>query len=208
MIASLSGVVESVSTDRVILDVGGVGYLLYATPATLAALRVGERARLVTVLVIREDSQTLFGFADDDERDLFARATSVTGVGPRIGLSLLSVHSPAAIRLAVQRQDQKAFTQVSGIGPKVAARLLLELEGKIGAPSRGAPSPSDGPASPAVQGTEHRDQVIAALTGLGFQVKPATEAVAQVLAERASADVSGADVATVLRDALKVLRKH
>ncbi len=200
MIASLTGVVEHVSLDRAVIDVGGVGYLVHATPATLAGLHVGERARVFTTLVVREDSMTVYGFADADERALFESATSVTGVGPRIALALLAVHTPDAIRRAVHTQDVKAFTRVPGIGPKGAQRIVLELSGKL-APPTGDGAAAD-VAAPAAAG-DQRDKVVEALVGLGYQAKVADDAVARVLKETGAETVTEADVAATLRAVLR-----
>jgi len=189
--------------DRAVIDVGGVGYLVFATPGTLAALRVGERAHVKTVLVVREDSQTLYGFADADERELFEQATSVTGVGPRIGLALLAVHAPDAIRLAVHTQDVKAFTRVPGIGPKVAQRILLELSGKLAPPSEVvSTSSTTGSGSTTGDGSaDSSSQVVEALVGLGYQAKAATDAVAAVAKDSGG----NSDASQTLRAALRVL---
>ncbi len=204
MIASLSGVVAGVQLDRAVLEVGGVGYLVHATPATLAGLRVGETARLATSLVVREESFTLFGFADDDERSVFETVQTVSGVGPRLALAMLAVHTPDALRRAVAGADVPALVRVPGIGTKGAQRIVLELGDKLGAPT-GADAP-DGPATPAPQAVDdRRDQVVEALVGLGWNVKAADDAVATVLAEAGVDIVEAADVAGALRAALRVL---
>ena len=201
MIASLTGVVEHVSLDRAVIDVGGVGYLVHATPATLAALRVGERARVYTTLVVREDSMTVFGFADADERALFETATSVTGVGPRIALALLAVHTPDAIRRAVHTQDVKAFTRVPGIGPKGAQRIVLELGGKLAPPAADGGTTAAG--APAAGSGDQREKVVEALISLGYQPKVADDAVARVLADSGAQSVAEAEVAPTLRAVLR-----
>ncbi|MCB7137615.1 Holliday junction branch migration protein RuvA [Cellulosimicrobium marinum] len=205
MIASLSGTVTSVHLDRAVLEVGGVGYLVHATPATLAGLRVGESARLATSLVVREDSFTLFGFADDDERSVFETVQTVSGVGPRLALAMLAVHTPDALRRAVAGADIAALVRVPGIGNKGAQRIALELGDKLGAPTG-----SDAPAGAAAVGTapaaeDRRDQVVEALVGLGWNVKAADDAVATVLAQAGVDVVEAADVAGALRAALRVL---
>ena len=203
MIASLSGVVEHLSLDRAVIDVGGVGYLVHATPATLAGLRVGERARLFTTLVVREDSMTVFAFSDADERAVFETAQSVSGVGPRIALALLAVHTPDAVRRAVHTQDVKAFTRVPGIGPKGAQRIVLELSGKLAAPGAdGAAAPAG---SSAGSGGDQRDKVVEALVGLGYPTKVADDAVARVLKEAGTDSVAEPDVAATLRATLRSL---
>ncbi|WP_425953521.1 Holliday junction branch migration protein RuvA [Xylanimonas sp. McL0601] len=202
MIASLTGVVEHVSLDRAVIDVSGVGYLVHATPATLAALRVGERARVFTTLVVREDSMTVFAFTDADERAVFETAQSVSGVGPRIALALLAVHTPDAVRRAVHTQDVKAFTRVPGIGQKGAQRIVLELSGKLPAPGPGTGITAG---STPAGGGDQRDKVVGALVGLGYPSKVADDAVARVLEESGAETVTDADVAATLRATLRSL---
>src|SRR3989440_11267441 len=134
MIAFVSGPVAALAPDTAVIEVGGVGMAVQCTPGTLARLRVGERARLPTTLVVREDSLTLYGFADDDERQCFELLQTASGVGPRLAQAMLAVHAPDALRLAVARDDEKALTAVPGIGKKGAQRLLLELKDRLGVP--------------------------------------------------------------------------
>ncbi|MFP3712351.1 Holliday junction branch migration protein RuvA [Puerhibacterium sp. TATVAM-FAB25] len=202
MIASLTGVVSHVTLDRAVLDVGGVGYLVLATPATLAGLRVGQEAHLATTLVVREDSMTLYGFADAAEREIFETAQSVSGVGPRIALAMLAVHTPDALRRAVATEDVKALTRVPGIGAKGAQRIVLELSGKLGAPGSEAPT---GAAPAAAAPGDRRDQVVEALVGLGWTAKVAEDAVATVLADAGAEAVAETEVASTLRAALRSL---
>ncbi|MDF2808008.1 MAG: Holliday junction branch migration protein RuvA [Cellulosimicrobium sp.] len=208
MIASLSGVVASVQLDRAVLEVGGVGYLVHATPATLAALRVGEDARLATSLVVREDSFTLYGFADDDERSVFETVQTVSGVGPRLALAMLAVHTPDALRRAVAGADIAALVRVPGIGNKGAQRIALELGDKLGPPTGddapGATSSATG-GPDARRADDRRDQVVEALVGLGWNLKAADDAVSTVLAEAGVDVVEAPDVAGALRAALRVL---
>ena len=166
MIASLTGTVAAVGLDHAVLDVGGVGLSCAATPATLSALRVGERAHLHTSLVVREDSLTLFGFRDEDERTVFHTLQSVTGIGPRLALAVLAVLSPNDLRRAIAADDLVALQRVPGVGRKVAQRLVLELAGKVGAPLDEVPAPA------AVD-----DEVVAALTALGWAARDAATAV-------------------------------
>ncbi|MFD6177150.1 MULTISPECIES: Holliday junction branch migration protein RuvA [unclassified Isoptericola] len=207
MIASLTGTVTHVTLERAVLDVGGVGYLVHATPGTLAGLRVGERAQLHTTLVVREDSMTVFGFAEADEREVFETAQSVSGVGPRIALAMLAVLTPDALRRAVASEDLAALRRIPGVGPKSAQRLVLELSGKLGAPTSaeaGAPVPE---APPLAAGDPARDQVVEALVGLGWAAKVAQETVDRVLADVGDDVPSGGpiDVAATLRAALRSL---
>ena len=128
MIASVRGRVLAVRLDCAVIEVGGVGLLVLATPATLAGLRIGDEAELATSLVVREDSLTLFGFADADERDVFETVQTVSGIGPRLALAMLAVHAPDGLRAAVAAQDLTALIKVPGIGRKGAQRIVLELD--------------------------------------------------------------------------------
>ncbi|QDB79371.1 Holliday junction branch migration protein RuvA [Georgenia wutianyii] len=193
MIASVRGTVEAVRLDSAVLEVGGVGLRVQATPATLAGLRHGAEARMATSLVVREDSLTLYGFADDDEREVFEVLQTVSGVGPRLALAVLAVHGPDALRAAVAAQDVNALTKVPGIGKKGAQRILLEIGDKLG------PVRSGAPAAPAVQ--DSRPEVVDALVQLGWPARAAEDAVTAVLAE----EDGGSDVAAVLRAALQYL---
>lgn len=201
MIASLSGIVATVRLNSVILDVNGVGYLVFATPNTLMSLRVGEKATLSTQMVVREDSMTLYGFKDSDEREVFETVMTVSGVGPRLALSMLAALSADDIRRAVNAQDVKILTRVPGIGPKVAQRILLELQGKMNAPVTIA-----GVGGPVVVAdTDERVQVIEALVSLGWNTKAADDAVESVLRDSGETIVKSASVPATLRAALKVL---
>jgi Holliday junction DNA helicase RuvA len=200
MIAFVSGPVAALSPDSAVVEVGGVGMSVQCTPGTLAALRVGERARLATSLVVREDSLTLYGFADDDERQVFELLQTASGVGPRLAQAMLAVHSPDALRLAVARDDEKALTAVPGIGKKGAQRLLLELKDRLGAPVGTGTTPTPAATAP----PPWRDQLHAALVGLGYQPRQADEAVAAVAPE-AEADGGTPNVSALLRSALKTL---
>ncbi|EYR64482.1 ATP-dependent DNA helicase RuvA [Actinotalea ferrariae CF5-4] len=198
MIASIRGRVLAVRLDAVVVDVGGVGLLAHATPTTLAGLRVGEEARLASALVVREDSLTLFGFAEDDERDVFETLQTVSGVGPRLALAMLAVHTPDALRRAVAGEDLAALQRVPGIGRKGAQRIVLELTGRLGAPVG-----AEGAVAAPPPLTDQRAQVAEALVGLGWNLKAAQDAVAAVVP--VDQDVAAQDVAAVLRGALRVL---
>ena len=141
MIAHLSGSVAGVSPDGAVIDVGGFGLRVQCTPGTLASLRLGEPARVATSLVVREDSLTLFGFGTDDERNVFELLQTASGVGPRLALAMLAVHSPDALRRAVATEDLKALTMVPGVGNKGAQRIVLEMKDKLGTPSDYAAGP-------------------------------------------------------------------
>ena len=206
MIASLTGTVAHVTLDRAVVDVGGVGYLVHATPATLAALRVGETAGVATSMVVREDSMTLYGFADPDERDVFEAVQTVSGVGPRLALAMLAVHTPDALRRAVAGEDLAALTRVPGIGRKGAQRIVLELGDRLGPPS--GTGVAEAAPSAAVASADHSERVVEALAGLGWPAKQADDAVAKVLAEAGTDAVAADEVATTLRAALRVLGGH
>ncbi|MCC8250273.1 Holliday junction branch migration protein RuvA [Saccharothrix luteola] len=174
MISSLRGQVLSIGLDHVVVEVGGVGYAVQATPATLATLRRGEETQLATALVVREDSLTLFGFADADARELFGLLQTVSGIGPRLALATLAVLEPDKLRAALSEGNITVLTQVPGIGRKGAERLIIELRDKVG---RLEPAPSaTGDAG------QVRAQVTEALLGLGFPAKQAEQAVDAVLA--------------------------
>ncbi len=201
MIASVRGRVLAVRLDAVVVEVGGVGLLLQATPATLAELRPGHEAELATSLVVREDALTLFGFADADERDVFEVVQTVSGIGPRLALAMLAVHTPDGLRAAVAGGDLTALMKVPGIGRKGAQRIVLELTDRLGAPSSAAT-----PAAPAAPAADAgHDQVIEALVGLGWSTKQASDAVDAVTAADDGTPGAAADVAGTLRAALRHL---
>ena len=200
LIASVRGTVQAVRLDGAVVEVGGVGLLVHATPSTLGSLSVGGAAELSTSLVVREDSLTLFGFADADERAVFETLQTVSGVGPRLALAMLAVHSPDALRQAVATEDLTALKRVPGIGHKGAQRIVLELAGRLGAPiavtgAGRTPAPAPG---------DRRGEVVEALVGLGWNAKAAEDAVASVVTDDA-VPVSDADIAGVLRAALRAL---
>lgn len=205
MIASVRGRVLSIRLDSVVIEVGGVGLLLQATPGTLAGLRPGQEAELATRLVVREDSLTLFGFADADEREVFEKVQTVTGIGPRLALAMLAVHSPDGLRAAVAGQDLTALTKVPGIGRKGAQRIVLELTDRLGPATCGgtAGQPAAAGAVALLAAPAWRDQVTEALVGLGWSARQATDAVDAVAV--GEAEQPAADVAAVLRQALRHL---
>jgi Holliday junction DNA helicase RuvA len=132
MIASVRGVVAAIAPDSAVIEVGGVGLQIQCAPGTLAGLKAGVEARLATSMVVREDSLTLYGFADDDEKHLFELLQTASGVGPRLAQAVLAVHQPDAVRRAIASGDLTALTRVPGIGKKGAERLVLELRDRIG----------------------------------------------------------------------------
>jgi Holliday junction DNA helicase RuvA len=198
VIASVSGVVQRLRLDAAVVSVGGVGLLVHASPRTLAGLREGQVAELATSLVVREESLTLFGFADDDERATFETLQTVSGIGPRLALAMLAVHEPEALRRAVATDDLTALRKVPGVGLKGAQRMVLELKGKIGLPGAADHAPDE----PQVADDDSwRGQVREALVGLGWAAKAAEDAVAEV----APAPGEPVDVPAVLRAALQRL---
>ena len=199
MIASVRGGVVALGPDAAVIEVGGIGLTVLCAPGTLARLRVGAQARLSTSLVVREDSLTLYGFADDDERSLFELLQTASGVGPRLAQAVLAVHPPRAVRLAIATHDIPALTAVPGIGKKGAERLVLELRDRIGAlGDTETPVAEPGAVAPVAP---WRDQVGHALVGLGWSAKEADAAVAQIAPEAEA----GADVPTLLKAALRLL---
>ncbi|MEV7127192.1 Holliday junction branch migration protein RuvA [Streptomyces sp. NPDC093260] len=199
MIAFVSGAVAALAPDTAVIEVGGVGMAVQCTPNTLSTLRIGQPAKLHTSLVVREDSLTLYGFADDDERQVFELLQTASGVGPRLAQAMLAVHTPDALRGAVATGDEKALTAVPGIGKKGAQKLLLELKDRLGAPV-GAPAVG----VPVTQGW--RDQLHAALIGLGYATREADEAVAAV-APQAEAGGGAPQVGQLLKAALQTLNR-
>jgi Holliday junction DNA helicase RuvA len=194
VIAFVRGRVDSVGLGSVVIEVGGIGLELLCTPDTLATLRPGSQALLPTSMIVREDSLTLFGFADDDEKQLFDLLQTASGVGPKLAQAMLACHRPDALRRAIAGEDVKALTVVPGVGQKGAQRIILELKDRIG-PAGPTLLPAQA-AAPAWEG-----QVHAGLVGLGWSVKEADRAVSTV------ADEAGErpDVAQLLRAALRTL---
>ena len=131
MIAKLRGLIDTIGDDYCIIDVNGVGYLVSASSKTLGKLAQGEEATLLTEMVVREDSLSLFGFADAWEKEWFTTLTKVQGVGAKVCLSILSVLTPAQLSQAISAQDKTSFCRASGVGPKLAARIVTELKDKI-----------------------------------------------------------------------------
>jgi Holliday junction DNA helicase RuvA len=209
MIASVNGRVAAVSPNGAVVEVGGIGLAVQCTPGTIARLQVGETARLATSLIVREDSLTLYGFADDDERQLFELLQTANGVGPRLAQAVLAIHPPREIRRAVSMADVKALMQVPGIGKKGAERLILELRDRLGSTtsdtsldaSSGAGLPLVTPVAP------WRDQLSSALVGLGWSLKEADAAVLQLapVADEQIVATGSVEVAVLLRQALQLL---
>lgn len=205
MIAFVSGRVAGLAPDGAVVEVGGVGLTLQCTPGTLAALRIGESAHLPTCLVVREDSLTLYGFADEDERVVFELLQTASGVGPRLAQAMLAVLTPDALRQAVAAEDLTTLMRVPGIGRKGAQRIVLELKDRLGA-LRGTPAR---PLSRVAAAPAWSEQLHGALLGLGWTAREADEAVAAVApdAERQVAEGSEPDIAALLKTALRSLSR-
>jgi Holliday junction DNA helicase RuvA len=200
MIAQLTGLVDALEDGRCVIDVAGVGYLVHASSRTLAALpRPPEVARLLIETHVREDAIQLFGFTDTAERDWFRLLTTVQGVGPRVGLSILSALSPRDLIGAIAARDQGSLTRAPGVGARLAARLLTELKDKVGTmPSSSGPGITI-PAPAMAKGAA--GDALSALINLGYRRPEAQATVARVvdrLGENAALDA-------IIRDALKEL---
>jgi Holliday junction DNA helicase RuvA len=198
MIASVRGRVAAVSPDGAVIEVGGVGLAVQCAPGTLAGLRTGAEARLATSLVVREDSLTLYGFADDEEKHLFELLQTASGVGPRLAQAVLAVHSPEAVRRAIATGDTATLTRVPGIGKKGAERLVLELRDRIGPVFVGTDE------SAGVLVGAWQEQVRQGLVGLGWTASQADQAVAAV-AE--TVDGTTPPVPVLLKHAIRLLGK-
>ena len=192
MIASVRGEVLDIALDHVVIEAAGVGYKIMATPTTLATLHRGSEARLITAMIVREDSQTLYGFSDSDARDLFLTLLGVSGIGPSIALGALAMYDGPTLRRAIGDGDITALTRIPKVGKKTAELMALSLRDKVGAVTpTGAVS---------LNGHSVRGPVVEALVGLGFAVKQAEEATDKVLANEPEANQS-----TALRAALSML---
>ncbi|MER5823212.1 Holliday junction branch migration protein RuvA, partial [Streptomyces mirabilis] len=183
MIAFVSGPVAALAPDSAVVEVGGIGIAVQCSPNTLSGLRMGQQTKLATSLVVREDSLTLYGFADDDERGTFELLQTASGVGPRLAQAMLATHSPDALRRAIATGDEKTLTAVPGIGKRGAQKLLLELKDRLGEPL----GTSTGIGAPVSTGW--RDQLHAALIGLGYATREADEAVSAVAPQAEAAEM-------------------
>mgnify|MGYP000409473336 CR=1 FL=1 len=193
MISLINGIVRSISSDRTVVEVGGVGLSVSITTNTSTQLNLGAPVQLFTSLIVREDSLTLFGFLDEESRSAFELVQTVSGIGPKVALSIVSALSPSQLAIAISQEDISAIEKVPGIGRKGAQRLILELKGKL--TDFGTSSKSD----------RHqpvwREQLTSALVSLGFSAKDSDAAISQVVA-RLSED--GVDAQTLeLSDLLK-----
>ena len=212
MIASLRGTVLSVGLTGAVIETGGVGMSFQATPTTLSGLRVGEETLVHTEMVVREDSLTLFGFADVDERDSFRTLMSAKGVGAKLALAMLAVHTPNTLRRAIASQDIAALTRVPGLGPKGAQRVILDVADKLGPVTGddrdpalpGPETPGGGDPESSWDGAAPNADVVAALVQLGWNEAAARQAVTAVEADYAEGGESP-DMAVLLRASLRWL---
>ncbi|ORB68756.1 Holliday junction branch migration protein RuvA [Mycolicibacterium tusciae] len=194
MIASVRGEVLDIALDHVVIEAAGVGYKVMATPTTLATLHRGDEARLITAMIVREDSMTLYGFSDADARNLFLTLLAVSGIGPSIALGALAMYDGPTLRRAIADGDITALTRIPKVGKKTAELMALSLRDKMGAI---APS-----GAAVMNGHAVRGPVVEALVGLGFALKQAEEATDKVLANDPEASTTSA-----LRLALSMLGK-
>ncbi|KRB74126.1 ATP-dependent DNA helicase RuvA [Nocardioides sp. Root190] len=198
MIAFVRGNVAALTVSSAVVEVGGIGLELMCTPGTLAQLRTGHQATLPTSMIVREDSMTLYGFADDEEKVIFELVQTASGVGPKVAQAIVAVLSPDGVRTAIATDDVKTLTKVPGIGQKGAQRIILELKDRIGAPTGVAHASTTTGAAP------WRDQVHQGLVGLGYNPRDAEKAV-DAVADQASG--TSPDVGALLRAALSSLSK-
>ena len=201
MISLINGVVRSIGSDKVIVEVGGVGLAVSVTTQTGSQLNIGVPVQLFTTLIVREDALTLFGFLDEESRTTFELVQTVTGIGPKVALAIMGSHSPQTLAAAIAQEDISAIEKVPGIGRKGAQRLILELKGKI----------SD-------FGTVHksahhqpvwREQLTSALVSLGFTAKDSDGAINSVVAEYAESGVEPTEIelSELLKKALQSGRR-
>lgn len=197
MIASLDGLVGAVFADSLIVEAGGIGYRVYAAPSTLATLRVGERAKLFTHHLIRDDAQALYGFRNPEELGFFGLLQTVTGVGPKVALAIVGSRPIGDLQLAILSDDQARLTAVPGVGKRLAARICLELKEKVAAAGVAA-----GVAAGGGPGTGE-SEVVAALLALGYSAGEARQASRDALGDL----TIGAGLEDRVKAALRTLLK-
>lgn len=192
MIASLFGAIRSLKPDQLVIDVNGVGYLVNITAKTSAKLGVGRNFQIYTSMVVREDSMTLYGFIESEERDLFELVQTVSGIGPKVALAISAAMSSEDLAHAVNSKDEVAIAAVPGIGKKGAQRLILELSGKM----------NFGGSSISSISFTWREQLVEALIGLGFNRRQSESAVNEIAAGRDASELSKMSSAELLKLAL------
>jgi len=173
MISTLSGTIRLLSQDKLVIEVGGVGLSVLINPPTSAGLTLGSQPTLYTSLVVREDSLTLFGFLTEEVRNLFELVQTVSGVGPKVALSIMGALTPEDLARAISQEDTSAIERVPGIGKKGAQRMILELKGKLSDLSSGATYKGHQP--------PWREQLLSALVSLGFSPKESDSAISYVV---------------------------
>lgn len=173
MIASLEGTVGSVATDSLVLEVGGVGYRVFAPPVVLASARPGERLKLHVHHLVREDQQALYGFRSIEELGFFSLLLTVTGVGPKVALAIVGSRPPADLQLAILQEDQAVLTAVPGVGRRLAERIIFELREKVAAA---------GSAVAIAGASASESEVVAALMALGYSQSEARRAARSAIA--------------------------
>lgn len=193
MISLLSGTVRSVTSDRLIIEVGGFGLSVLVNPQTSAQATLGSQIQLFTSLVVREDSLTLFGFINDESRTLFELVQTVSGIGPKVALSILGSLTPEDLGRAIAQEDVSSIEKVPGIGRKGAQRLILELKGKLSDLSSGQSYSTHQPA--------WREQLTSALVSLGFSPKESDAAISKVVSDLQAneVDASTLDLSELLK---------
>jgi len=169
MIASVEGVVGAIAADSLVIEVGGIGYKVFAAPAVLATAVPGGRLKLHTYHLVREDQQALFGFRNADELGFFNLLLTVTGVGPKVAMAIVGSRPPADLQLAILQQDQAVLVSIPGIGKKLAERIIFELKEKVSAAGIAA-------GTSAAVSTASEGEVVAALQALGYSLGEAREA--------------------------------
>jgi holliday junction DNA helicase RuvA len=199
VIASLSGTVDAIWADSLLLEVGGVGYRVFAGPGTLAAVQQGARLRLYTHHLVREDAQALYGFRTSEELGFFTLLLTVTGVGPKVALAIVSSRAVPDLQLAIMQGDDAVLTAISGVGKRLAARIVLELREKVAAAGTAAAAVGgEHPPAGALEG-----EVVAALQALGYSLAEARDA-----ARRAAAAAPGGSLEERVRAALRSLSRE
>ena len=196
MIASLDGVVAAVAFDSLIVEVGGVGYRVYASPSVLAATAPGSRLKLFTHHVVREDLQALYGFRTAEELGFFGLLLTVTGVGPKVAMAIVGSRPTAELQLAIMQQDQAVLVSIPGIGKRLAERVIFELKEKVAAAGVAAIGVAGSPAG-------GEGDVVGALQALGYSLPEAREA------SRIAIGMAGADTSLEerVKAALRVLAR-
>ncbi len=201
MISLINGVVRSISNDRAVVEVGGVGLAVSLTSQTTSQLNLGAPVQLFTSLVVREDYLTLFGFLDEESRSAFELVQTVSGIGPKVALAILGAHTPQSLAVAIAQEDIKAIEKVPGIGRKGAQRLILELKGKI--------SDFGSVDHKQIHQPVWREQLTSALISLGFTAKDSDSAITAVVSQYADngVDAQDVDISELLKAALQSGRR-